>query len=283
MTINAGCRMNTQEILETALRLAGLDETPADSGVVVEGKNIKKIAFGVDIEVGELLLARELGVDAVITHHPKGGLPMVEFHNVMRNQIERMVQAGVPINKAQKALTERVEQVDRAHHVANYDRVVSAAQLLNMPLLIIHTPADILAETFIQKHLDRELKKADKPTVKDVIKVLEKLPEYKKTLAKPKARVGKEDDFAGRVFVAMAGGTSGGEKVARAYFEAGVGTLVVMHMPDDTIKTVKQQNIGNVVVAGHMASDSVGINQVIKALEKKGLEVIRMSGVIDPK
>ena len=48
-------------------------------------------------------------------------------------------------------------------------------------------------------------------------------------------------------------------------------------------KTVKQQNIGNVVIAGHMASDSVGINQVIKALEKKGLEVIRMSGVIDPR
>lgn len=275
--------MNTQEILEVALKLAGLDETPADSGVVVEGKNIKKIAFGVDIEVGELLLARELGVDAVITHHPKGGQPMVDFHNVMTNQIERMVQAGVPINKAQKALKERVEQVDRAHHVANYDRVVSAAKLLNMPLLTIHTPADILAETFIQKNLDRDFKKIDKPTVKDVISSLEKLPEYKKTLAKPKVRVGREDDFAGRVFVAMAGGTSGGEKVARAYFEAGVGTLVVMHMPDDTIKTVKQQNIGNVVVAGHMASDSVGINQVIKALEKKGLEVIRMSGVIDPK
>jgi putative NIF3 family GTP cyclohydrolase 1 type 2 len=271
--------LNTQEILQIALNLAGLKETPADSGVVVKGKNIKKVAFGVDIEVGELLLARELSVDAVITHHPKGGQPMVEFHNVMSNQIDRMVQAGVPINKAQKALQERVEQVSRSHHVANYDRVVSAAKLLKMPLLVIHTPADILAETFIQKHLDKNLNKIHKPKVQDVLETLLKLPEYKHTLAKPLVRVGKESDYAGRVFVAMAGGTSGGEKVAKAYFETGVGTLVVMHMPDDTIKAVKEQNIGNVVVAGHMASDSVGINQVIRAMEKKGLEVFKMSGV----
>ncbi|HWI54637.1 MAG TPA: hypothetical protein VNT57_03020 [Desulfobacteria bacterium] len=275
--------LNSQEILDIALRLAGLKETPADSGVVVPGDNIKKVAFGVDIEVGEMLLARELGVDAVITHHPKGGLPMVEFHNVMSSQIDRMVQAGVPINKAQKALQERIEQVNRAHHVANYDRVMSAAKLMEMPFMTIHSPADIMAERFIQQHLDKDLKKIDKPTLKDVVGSLGKIPEFKLTLAKPVIRVGKEDSYAGRVFVTMAGGTSGGEKVAKAYYEAGVGTLVVMHMPDETIKAVKQQNIGNVVVAGHMASDSVGINQVIKALEGQGIEVLRMSGVIDPR
>lgn len=275
--------MNSQEILEIALKLAGLKETPADSGVVVAGDNIRKVAFGVDIEVGEMLLARELGVDAVITHHPKGGLPMVEFHNVMSNQIDRMVEAGVPINKAQKALRERMEQVNRAHHVANYDRVMSAAKLMGMPFITIHSPADLMAERYIQQHLDKSLKKFDKPTLKDVLNCLEKIPEFKLTLAKPVIRVGSEDSFAGRVFVTMAGGTSGGENVAKAYFEAGIGTLVVMHMPDETIKAVKQQNIGNVVVAGHMASDSVGINQVIRALEKQGIEVLRMSGVIDPR
>ncbi len=274
--------MNTQDILNTALKLAGLEETPADSGVVVAGDNITKVAFGVDIEVAELLLARELGADAVITHHPRGGLPMVEFHNVMSNQIDRMVKAGVPINKAQKALKERMEEVSRAHHVGNYDRVMSAARLLGMPFIVIHTPADILAENLIQGHLDKTLGQSGKAAVKDVIEALGQLPEYRNTLAKPVVRVGRESDYAGRVFVTMAGGTSGGEDVTKAYFEAGVGTLVVMHMPDNTIKAVKNQNIGNVVVAGHMASDSVGINQVISALEKRGLQVFRMSGVIAP-
>jgi hypothetical protein len=32
-----------------------------------------------------------------------------------------------------------------------------------------------------------------------------------------------------------------------------------------------------------MASDSVGINRLIGALEKRGLTVYRMSGVVDPK
>lgn len=274
--------MTTEEILKIALDLAGLKKTPPDSGVVVPGNNIKKVAFGVDMELAELLLARELGVDAVITHHPKGGRPMVDFHQVMANQIDRMVQAGVPINKAQKVLQERVEQVNRAQHVSNYDRVVSAARLLGMPFVTIHSPADVLAERTVQEHLDNKLRIRPRAKLKDVIGALEEIPEYKLTLAKPVVRVGSVNDYAGRVFVTMAGGTGGGKNVAKAYFEAGVGTLICMHMPDDTIKAVKEQNIGNVIVAGHMASDSVGINQVIAGLEEKGLEVLRMSGVIDP-
>jgi len=274
--------LNTEEILKIALDLAGLKKTPPDSGVVVPGENINKVAFGVDMELAELLLARELGVDAVITHHPKGGRPMVEFHMVMANQIDRMVQAGVPVNKAQKALQERVEQVHRAHHVGNYDRVASAARLLGMPFVTIHSPADIMAERTIQEHLDNKLLSRPKATLKDVVAALGEIPEFKLTLAKPAIRVGSVKDYAGKVFVTMAGGTGGGKNVARAYFEAGVGTLVCMHMPDDTIKAVKEQNIGNVIVAGHMASDSVGINRVIAAMEQKGLQVLRMSGVIEP-
>jgi putative NIF3 family GTP cyclohydrolase 1 type 2 len=274
--------LHTDEILKIALDLAGLKKTPPDSGVVVPGENIKKIVFGVDMELAEMILARELGADAVITHHPKGGSPMVDFHQVMANQIDRMVQAGVPINKAQKALQERVEQVDRAHHVGNYDRVASAARLFGMPFVTIHSPADIIAERTVQKHLDSKLGNKPKAILQDVVAALQELPEYRLTLAKPVIRVGSGKDYAGRIFVTMAGGTGGGKNVAKAYFEAGVGTLVCMHMPDDTIKAVKEQNIGNVIVAGHMASDSVGINGVIAALEQNGLEVIRMSGVIDP-
>lgn len=146
----------------------------------------------------------------------------------------------------------------------------------------IHTPADILAERKVQNHLDKALAGKGKATLADVITALNELPEYQKALSQPVLRVGSEKDYAGKVFVTMAGGTNGGAQVAQAYFEAGVGTLVCMHMPEDVIKAVKEQNIGNVIVAGHMASDSVGINQVIAALEARGLEVIPMSGVIAP-
>jgi putative NIF3 family GTP cyclohydrolase 1 type 2 len=274
--------MNTAQIMELALELAGLTEIPDDSGIIFPGENIKKVCIGVDMEASEMLIARELQANLVITHHPVGGAPRVNLFKVMQNQIDRMVAAGVPINKAQKVLREQMGRVERGLHVTNYDRAASAARLLKMPFMGIHTPADILAERKIQNHLDKALAGKGKATLADVITALNELPEYQKALSQPVLRVGSEKDYAGKVFVTMAGGTNGGAQVAQAYFEAGVGTLVCMHMPEDVIKAVKEQNIGNVIVAGHMASDSVGINQVIAALEARGLEVIPMSGVIAP-
>ncbi|HHY13679.1 MAG TPA: hypothetical protein GX526_03450 [Thermoanaerobacterales bacterium] len=273
--------MNTQEIMDLSLELADLNEIPEDSGILVEGENIKKVGFGVDIEAAEMLIAKELGLDLVISHHPTGGSPRINLHQVMKNQIERMTDAGVPINKAQKALREQMSKVERGMHVSNYDRAVSAAKLLKIPFMNIHTPADLITEKTVQKHLDEELKDKPKAKVQDILDALNKLGEYKNTVAKPAVRIGGKDDYTGRVFVTMAGGTGGGEKVAKAYFEAGVGTLVVMHMPENVIKAIKEQNIGNVIVAGHMASDSIGINKIIDAMEEKGLEVYRMSGVIE--
>lgn len=272
--------MNTTEIMNLALELAGLSDIPEDSGIIVAGQNIKKIMIGVDMEAAELLIARELKVDLVITHHPVGGSLRINLHQVMKNQVDRMMKAGVPINKAQKALAEQTGVIERTLHVSNYDRVVSAAKVLGMPFMGIHTPTDILAEKKVQSHLDQFLGQQPRALVGEVIDCLNQLAEYQQTMAKPVIRVGAEKDYAGKVFVTMAGGTGGGARVAQAYFEAGVGTLVCMHMPEDVIKAVKEQNVGNVIVAGHMASDSVGINLLIAALEAKGLEVIRMSGVI---
>lgn len=273
--------MNTEEIFDIALKAAGLLEAPADSGVIVPGENIKKIAFGVDIDVAEIMLAKELGFDCVITHHPQG-THRVDLYKVMDNQIDRMVKAGVPINKAQKVLAERKGQVDRGMHVTNYDRAANAAKMLKMPFLAIHSPADLLVESYLQGYLDQELSAKPEALTKDIIELLLEIPEYKNSYTKPKVRVGSEESFAGKAFVTMAGGTSGGKEVFKAYFEAGIGTLVVMHVPEDVIKAVKEQNIGNVLVAGHMASDSLGINLVIKELEAQGLAITRMAGVIDP-
>ena len=61
------------------------------------------------MEVAEILIARELGYDGVITTIPKLS---VNLFQVMDNQIDRMVEAGVPIIKHQ-ALAERKGVVDR--------------------------------------------------------------------------------------------------------------------------------------------------------------------------
>lgn len=271
--------MNTSEIMQIALDLAGLTEVPPDSGILVAGDNIKKVLLGLDIDSTDLLLAQQLGVDLVIGHHPVAGSPYVNFPQVMLRQIDCMVSQGVPINKAQRALTKRKEVVDIAHHVGNYDRVLSAAQLLGVPLMNIHLPADIITDNIVAGHVRDKLGDQPKALLSDVLHVLQAIPEYQHALTKPVIRVGSPDYYAGKIYVAMAGGTSGGAAVAKAYFEAGVGTLVVMHMPEPDIREIREHNIGNLVVAGHLASDSIGLNMLAAALEQRGLEVIRGNGI----
>lgn len=272
--------MNTKEIMDLALKLAGLVEIPSDSGIASEGEGIKKILFGVDMETPELLLGKELGVDCVISHHPKTGSSMINFYKVLDVQVDKMVEFGVPINKAQKALRKKVGKVERGMHVSNYDRVQSAAKLLDMPYLNIHMPADVITERYVQNFLNEKFDDKPKTTLKDIVDALKEINEYKDATAGPVIRVGGEKDYAGKIAVLMAGGTNGGSDVFKAYFEAGVGTIICMHVPDDVKEEVEKQNIGNVIVAGHMASDSIGLNIIIKELEKRGLEVIKMSGII---
>ncbi|MDK2867651.1 MAG: hypothetical protein PWP51_1791 [Clostridiales bacterium] len=272
--------MNTHEIMAVALKLAGLEETPADSTISVEGDNIKKVLFGVDMETAELMLAKSLGYDLVISHHPKADEAIINFHEVMDIQIRRMVSFGVPINKAQKMLRAKKNTVDIGHHVMNYDRVSSAARLMGMPFMNIHMPADLIGERFVQRHLDDRFEAEPFARLSDVIEALSALDSYKKAVTKPVIRCGAPDDYAGRIAVLYAGGTNGGEDVYKAYFEAGVGTIVAMHAPESVIDAVRAQNIGNIIVAGHMASDSIGIQIIIKALEEKGLNITPFSGVL---
>ena len=272
--------MNTKEILDIALELAKLDTCPVDSGITLEGDNIKKVLFGIDMETPELMLGKQLGADLVISHHPKAGSQTMDFDKVMLVQIDKMVEFGVPINKAQKALRKKLTSISMAYHVSNYDKVASAARLLEMPYMNIHMPADVITENFVQDYLDEFTSDKPKVTLSEICDKLLELREYKESLAKPIIRVGSPSDYAGKVAVLMAGGTNGGADVYKAYFDAGVGTIICMHVPEDVKKAVEEQNIGNVIVAGHMSSDSIGLNIIISELEKRGIEVVKMSGIV---
>jgi putative NIF3 family GTP cyclohydrolase 1 type 2 len=272
--------MNTRALMDIALEMARLKEETYDTGIIVPGEGIRKLIMGVDMETQELLLAQQLGVDLVVSHHPKTGLPKTQFSKVMEIQIDKMMEFGVPINKAQKALQKMITSVEIGTHVSNYNRVGSAAELMKMPYMNIHMPADLITERFVQNYLDEKFAENPKANLGDICDALNEIREYKDALVKPVIRVGSPNAFAGKIAVLMAGGTNGGSDVYKAYFEAGVGTIICMHVPEDVIKVVKEQNIGNIIVAGHMPSDSIGINKIIEAWEKSGVEVIKMSGIV---
>jgi putative NIF3 family GTP cyclohydrolase 1 type 2 len=86
--------------MDTALRLAKLDKMPEDCGIIVPGKNIKKVLFGVDMDTAEIMLAKQLGYDCVVSHHPRN--TNKDKLNVLEEaHIEKQEALRVPRNKSQ--------------------------------------------------------------------------------------------------------------------------------------------------------------------------------------
>jgi len=280
MTTPAGNPMTTEQIMGIALNLSGLTEIPPDSGVHLPGDKIHRVLATIDCGVDDLLLARVLRCDAVITHHPEWTASLRGWTLVSR-QIDQMVECGVPVAKAEAAIQRRMQSVELNTHPRNYGRVLQAAKLLNLAFLNVHLPCDIISRRIISEQMARFQDPASRATVADVIAVLQEIPEQTVAATEPKIRLGGPDRLAGRVAVAMAGYTNGGVDVLRAYFEAGVGTVLMMHFPEADLKEAREQKLaGNLVITGHMASDSIGINVYLDELERRGLDVIRAGGIV---
>ena len=77
----------------------------------------------------------------------------------------------------------------------------------------------------------------------------------------------------------MTGGTGGSEEAFAKLSMAGVGTLICMHVGEVHRKEAEKYHI-NVVIAGHMSSDSLGLNLLLDELETLGIEIIPCSGYI---
>lgn len=245
-------------------------------------REVSRILVGVDMEVGEVLLADRLGekgqrIDLIMAHHPEGKAT-AGLYDVMHLQEDLLAQLGVPINVAEGIMAGRIAEVRRGLMPMNHNRAVDAAKLLDIPLMCCHTPADNMVTEFVQKHLDaRECE-----TLGDVVKALKEIPEYAeavKTGAGPTLVVGAQERRAGKIFVDMTGGTSGSEDAYAKLSVAGVGTLVVMHIGEKHRKEAEKNHV-NVIIAGHMASDSLGMNLILDELVKRGVEVLPCSGLI---
>jgi putative NIF3 family GTP cyclohydrolase 1 type 2 len=263
--------MDTQQIMRTALKLAGLKSIPADSEIHVKGRKIRKVLVSIDVGVGELLLARNLECDAVIAHHPAGGRAKLDGYKVFLRHIEQLKEAGVPEEIAKDAVKPKLRVLELQHHPDNYDQVSNAAKKLRMPLLSIHSPCDEIGRQMIQ----RTLKGLDNSsTVKDVISRIMRLSEFRKAATKIEVRLGSLRNKAGKIAISHAAYTNGGYEIARTYFQHRVDTLSYIHISEADLTKLAGEPSGNLIVLGHIASDWLGINRLLHELEKKGIEPI---------
>ena len=75
------------------------------------------------------------------------------------------------------------------------------------------------------------------------------------------------------------GGTDAAKEIYERLSHAGVGTIISMHAGDDHRDEAKKHHI-NMIVAGHMVSDSIGANLFLDELENKGVDVVPASGLV---
>src|SRR5713101_9967113 len=252
--------MDTQQIMRTSLRLAGFKSVPADSEIHVKGRRIRKVLVAIDVGVAELLLARDLGCDAVIAHHPAGGRARFEGYKVFLRHIEQLKEAGVPEEVARDAVRPKLRVLELQHHPDNYDQTPSAAKKLRMPLVSIHSPCDEIGRKVIQNALKGV---NENSAVKDVVSGIARFPEFRKAVSKIEVRLGSPRNRAGRVAISHAAYTNGGYEIAKAYFQNGVGTLSYIHVAEADLTKLANESSGNLIVLGHVASDWLGINRLL--------------------
>lgn len=244
---------------------------------IAEDKEIKKVLVGIDIGPAEILMAKELGnIDLIIAHHPIGK-GLAQLADVMSLQCDVLRHYGVPINISEGLMRERISEVARGVNSANHQRTVDAAKLLGFNLINAHTTSDNLAAKFLKDLIEnREVER-----VSDLISILKEIPEYKeagKIGVGPTIFVGSPDNRCGKIAMSeITGGTEGSPKLYEKIAHAGIGTVVGMHISEEHKKEAEAAHI-NIVIAGHMSSDSLGMNLLMDELEKQGVGIVPCSG-----
>jgi putative NIF3 family GTP cyclohydrolase 1 type 2 len=242
--------------------------------------NVKNVIVGVDMEVGEILLTyllnKEEGkkIDLVISHHPEG-YALAQLYDVMKLQADLLANLGVTVSVAEQLMAKRIGEVERRLLPVNHTKAVDAAKILGIPMMCVHTPSDNCVANYLTKTFTKK-----KPAkLKDIMDILKSIPEYKKSMklqVPPKIVSGAEDNKCGKIFVDMTGGTSGSKEIFEKFATSGVSTLVGMHFTEEHLENAKKANL-NVIIAGHISSDILGLNLLFDEIEKE--EKLKFTGI----
>lgn len=280
--------MKAPELLSFADRLAGFAAPPADSCVVFDsGRPIRRALAGINATTGDLMLARQLGCDAFLLHHPLAGAARRGFHRVLDRMVELMTEHGVARERADAAVADLRRRSRFNDHLSDWDHLASAAELIGITLVNVHLAADELGRRVMA---DAAAGAGAGATLGEVAERLRTIPE----LAHPANEIilipAEASKRAGRVAVMHAGGTNGGASVAECLFDHSSGgagvveTVVYIHIAGDDVKRLEARAAegkpGSLIVTGHLASDAIGMNLLMGALRcEAGVEVIPGGGL----
>ncbi|MFX0114127.1 MAG: Nif3-like dinuclear metal center hexameric protein [Candidatus Hodarchaeota archaeon] len=270
--------MNTDEIIKEALNLVNMKELPMDSAIYVPGEKIQSILYGIDIGSAELLYAKENNYDCVIAHHPIG---CVDAWRVFLWHIPQLKSKGISSNEADEIVQRKANILKFGFHARNYDGVPSLARELNLPFINIHSPSDELGRRMIQGAIEGLHKQQEDIELKDIGPYLEKkFIEFEKAQTRVEIAKGKANDLLGNFIFSHGALTNGGFELAEAYYRHGVDTVIYIHISPPDLSRIKALDTGQLIITGHLASDSVGINPLLDRLSDHGCEITAIGGLI---
>lgn len=248
-------------------------------------ENVQVLMVGIDIETQEVLLAdrlREKGrrIDCLFIHHPEGRA-LADLEKVMPLQVDVLAQLGVPVNHSEAHLRPRMDRVWRAIHADNLFRTERAAELLDIPAFCCHTITDNL----VWRYMEKTVSSRQYDDLHEVVNAILEIPEYKHYARKGNPPIivhGSGSARPGKITASeFTGGTNGPEEFLKSQSDAGVGTILSMHVTEKTLEEAKKYHV-NMIQCSHMASDSIGINLLLDQLSKteKKLETVDAAGFV---
>lgn len=273
--------LTTDSLMQVALDMIGWEDIPGDCGVHVPAERVNTLLVGLDIDTGDLLLARDLGYDAVLAYSCYGTDAELTAWQVYRRHIELLTAAGVPQYAAEEAVLDRMDNLRRAAHMANYERVSGAAHLAGVPFLNIKSPVDELGRKAMQRVVDDLLRSHDEATVAEVCAHLNaSFVEFQHAPTQIAVPLGNAEVPAGRAVVVHGASLDGDAAIARTYFDHGIDTLIYVNISPKELRKLRLIDTGNLIVGGRVASLSIGLNLYLNTIEARGVEVTRLNGIL---
>jgi hypothetical protein len=286
--------LTTDELMQVATELAGLSEAPLDSGVHVAGRGIRRVIFALDVNVGLLVLAKQLGYDAVIGHHPCG--TQLDQGEVYKEHYRLVTRFGLAEADARAEFGPSLERTVRRLRNRRLRSIyyespnqtfleVDAARALGIAFLNIHNACDELGRQIGQAQLDRALAANGEATLGDLVAAMYELPETRIAARHYdiplELAIGEPDAPAGRAAFVHGCLSAPEADIVRFYWRHGIRTVMALHGAFEDLERLRRDPEGNLILTGHYAGDSYGFTPFVQALRERGLEVTCMGGAID--
>jgi len=285
--------LDTDEIMEIALDLAGFPEIPEDSGIHVPGSAIRRVLLAMDVNVGLLHMAKQMGFDAVVGHHPCGVL--LHQGEVYRRHIDLLEKNGISRQKAMDVLGKSIDTAVRRTENLRFRMLyfespnqtvleVDAARFLEIPFMNVHNPLDETGRRILQDLIDEAASRNPQWKLRDVLALIRELPEARcaedQYGISPRICIGEPDSSASKVVFVHGAKSAPSAEIIEFYWENGFKTIVVLHTEFGNLEKLARGG-KNLICTGHFLGDSIGITPFIRKLRERGLDVVCMGGIID--